>query len=159
MSPNRPFCKKMSARKDVALKRQHLTNVFQDNSNRVVLKTSVAAQLSLFTCALTRTNWTQSQVETCSIVQFIGKLKCAKEDAEIGNDLIFCRREATYNGFYAKITSRPILAGLRFMRPTGSILTLAVSYLNQTSSRADLPVHVCFLTNVRTLRCEFSNDR
>ena len=87
------------------------------------MKTSVVAQLPLLTYTLSRTNCTQSQVDTCSIVQFYGKLKCAKEDAEIGNDLIFCRREATNDSFPAKITSRPILAGLRFRRLTGSILT------------------------------------
>ncbi len=37
------------------------------------MKTSVVAQLPLLTCTLTRTNCTQSQVDTCSIVQFYGK--------------------------------------------------------------------------------------
>ena len=87
------------------------------------MKTSVVAQLPLLTCTLSRTNCTQSQVDTCSIVQFYGKLKCAKEDGGARNDLIFSCREATYDSFYAKITSRPILAGFGLHLLTGSILT------------------------------------
>ena len=53
------------------------------------MKTSVVTQLPLLTCTLTHTNCTQSQVDTCSIVQFYGKLKCAKENEGIGNDFTF----------------------------------------------------------------------
>ena len=57
-------------------------------------------------------------------------------------------REAAFYGFTAKVTSKPLLAGFGLHRATGSILTFAVSYLNQTYSRADLPVHLCLLTNM-----------
>ena len=43
--------------------------------------------------------------------------------------MIFCCREATNDSFLAKITSRPILAGLRFRRLTGSSFTFAGTYL------------------------------
>ena len=89
------------------------------------MKTSVVAQLPLLTYTLTRTNCTQSQVDTCSIVQFYGKLKCAKEDGKGRNDLVFCRREATNNSFLAKTTSRALWPGFGLYRTTGSILTLA----------------------------------
>ena len=111
------------------------------------MKTSVVAQLPLLTCTLTRTNCTQSQVDTCSIVQFYGKLKCAKEDGEVRNDLVFCSREATFNGFTAKVTSRALWPGFGLHRLTGSILTCAVTYLKEASSRADLPLHQRLLTN------------
>ena len=100
---------------------------FMNNSNSVVHENFSCCTTVLFTCALTRTNCTQSQVDTCSIVQLYGKLKCAKEDGGARNDLIFSCREATYDSFYAKITSRPILAGFGLHRTTGSILTLADS--------------------------------
>lgn len=35
----------------------------------------------------------------------------AREDGGSGNDLTFSCREATNDSFYAKVTSRPILAG------------------------------------------------
>ena len=98
------------------------------------MKTSVVAQLPLLTCTLSRTNCTQSQVDTCSIVQFYGKLKCAKEDGGARNDLIFSCREATYDSFYAKITSRPLLAGFVIHRTTGSILTYRYYLFKQTAS-------------------------
>ena len=82
------------------------------------MKTSVVAQLPLLTCTLTRTNCTQSQVDTCSIVQFYGKLKYAKEDGEVRNDLFFCYFEVT--GYFETLT-------------TGSILTLADTYLTKLS--------------------------
>ena len=38
-----------------------------------------------------------------------------------------------YNSYYAKTTSRPLLAGFGLHRATGSILTLADTYLNAAS--------------------------
>ena len=103
------------------------------------MKTSVVAQLPLLTYTLTRTNCTQSQVDTCSIVQFYGKLKCAKEDGGARNDLIFSCREATYDSFYAKITSRALWPGFVIQRTTGSILTYRWHLFKQIASyHADL---------------------
>ena len=114
------------------------------------MKTSVVAQLPLLTCTLSRTNCTQSQVDTCSIVQFYGKLKCAKEDGEVRNDLVFCSREATNNSFLAKTTSRALWPGFGLHRTTGSILTLVVTYLLKLRlhTRTFLYTSVC-LRNVR----------
>ena len=50
----------------------------------------------------------------------------AKGDTGNENDLIFCSREATNDSFLAKITSRPILADFRLLRPTGR-----ASFVNQ----------------------------